>query len=79
MFIRVCFRFANLSFLKSDFENLDFLHVFGFFSKSKKSRQNLAFSGFFKVFGFISKIKKAPRNLAFFLIYFRTTLHEIAR
>ena len=42
-------RVANLAFLKPDFEILFFLNTFGFFRKSEKDRQNLAFSGFFLV------------------------------
>jgi len=38
-----------LAVLKPDFEILAVFNAFGFFWKSKKARQNLAFSGFFSV------------------------------
>jgi len=34
-----------LAFMKPDCENLAFFNVFGFFSKNKKAKQNLAFCG----------------------------------
>jgi len=42
-------RIASLAFLKLDLEILAFFNAFGFFWKSKKARQNQAFSGFFSV------------------------------
>jgi len=58
-------RVANLAFFKPACENLAFFDVFGLSSKTKKARQNLAFSSFFEVLALFKKSNKARWNPAF--------------